>query len=229
MQQPRGIIITSPSGRSGKTLVSAGLAGSILSIGLDVEAVKPYQFSSEFDDIKYLVQVTKRVPYYDTIKLESWKNTNNNTWNQLLKICRNFAYPVILESPGCLSTPLCYDEEILDCTDLSTTLNWPIILTIDASNKPYEVTAQALAFLRHKNIIPLGFIFTCSDNEISYEEVEEIANMLIINYGSSCLGIIPYSPSISTGDIKQGNNIKLTQQYVDLHPVQNALDLVLIG
>lgn len=228
MQASKGIIVTSAWGRTGKTLVCTGLAGSMLSIGLAVEAVKPLSFGTVNNDLKYFVQVTKRQPYYNEILVENWRNANKNSWIQLVKACKNMVYPVLMELPACVSTPLCSEDGYFDATDLSKELNWPIILVVDAMNTPYERAAQALAFLRQKEVKITGFVFNCLQKPDQPVQLDEEINQLIISYGVTCLGVIPYSPSVNTDEFCQGNNIKLIQQNVDLHPVQTTLDPILI-
>lgn len=228
MREPKGLIITSAAFKSGKSVVSAGLTASMLSLGLSAEAVKPLSFGEKDNDIVYFAKVTNRTVYYDNILLNNWRDTDAITWNKLINTCKNFAYPVFLETPGCVSTPIKADNEYFDCTDLSKTLQWPVILTIDATISPYEIASQALSFLKYKQVDVLGFIFTCSKN-ISIDFIEELSAQLFINYGFPCLGVIPYSPSISVEELNRGNLAKLTQQYVDLHPVQTALDLLILS
>lgn len=228
MQAPKGLIVTSPTLKAGKTVVAAGLAASMLSLGLSAEAVKPISYGEEDNDIVYFAKVTNRTVYYDNILYNDWSEMDVVGWNKLIDTCKNFVYPVFLETPGCVSTPIKSDGEYYDCTDLSKELQWPVILTIDATFHPYEMASQALLFLKSKEVNVLGFIFTCSEN-ISIEYIEELSSQLFINCGYSCLGMIPYSPSISVEELNRGNLSKLTQQYVDLHPVQTALDLLLLA
>lgn len=228
MEAPKGLIVTSPTLKAGKTVVSAGLAASILSLGLSAEAVKPLSYGENDIDIVFFAKVTNRTVYYDNILLEDWTHSDITSWNKLIHTCKNFTYPVLLETPGCVSSPMKVDGEYYDCTNLSKELNWPIILTIDASFYPYEIASQALLFLKSKQADVLGFIFTCSKN-ISMEFIEELSSQLFINCGYPCLGVIPYSPSISVEELNRGNLVKLTEQYVDLHPVQTALDLLLLA
>lgn len=225
---PKGIIVTSPIPRSGKTFLCAGLAGSMLSTGLGVEAVKPYTFSTDNKDQDYYVHVTKRQPYYDNIYINDWSLSNKGNWGQLIKICKNMAYPVLLESPGSAPAPLSFETPVLDVTDLSKALEWPVILVASATLMPYEFTTQAIALLKLKETNILGFVLTCSEKIDDIKHIEDISTKIALNYGVSCLGIIPFSPSISVENLKQGNNIKLVENYVDLHPVQTELNPVLI-
>ncbi|MGD9581431.1 MAG: AAA family ATPase [Vampirovibrionia bacterium] len=227
MHSPKGLIVTSPTQNAGKTVISAGLAISMLSSGLSAEAVKPLSYGTEDNDIVYFAKITNRNVYYDCTLLDDWHMANTTHWNKLVHICKNFTYPVFLETPGCVSTPLKSDGEYYDCTDLAKTLDWPVLLTINCAYKPYETAAQALLYLKQKDANVLGFMFTCSKN-YSIEQIEEISGQLFINTGYPCLGIIPYSPSISVEELNKGNIIKLIQEYVDLHPIQTALDLLLL-
>lgn len=228
MNLSKGVIVTSDKPHSGKTVISSGIVGAILSLGLYAEAVKPYEYGIANNDIKYIVQVTKRPSDYNPVLIDNWAKTNTKTWNNLLSICRNFPYPVLLESPCCVSTPLKADSDIFDCINLSETLSWPILLVTNAAERPYESLVQALSFLKHRNANLIGFITTCSKQNIDYLWFEELVNTVVVNYGVNCLGMIPFSPSISREENRQGNIIKLTQQYIDLLPIQTQLNLTVV-
>lgn len=228
MKTPGGIIVTSPAPQSGKTVVCAGLAGEMLSMGLQVEAVKPLVFDRFDEDTDYFELVTKRSVYYEKYLPVNKLDFDRHNWAGVIKRFKTLSYPAIVEFPGCVSSPLRIDGNLIDCVDFAKELGWPILLVADSSERPYEQVSQALAYLCQQSAHLLGFILTASKEADNPSTLDEITSYLMLNSGTAHLGTIPYSPSISVEEKNQGNNIKLIRNNIDLYPVQAALDLIVV-
>ena len=162
MEIVNGIIVNSSSYKAGKTVIISGLCGSILQEGMIVDPVKPLEYGEPGKDISFFSMITKKPTFYNTILLDSWLDTTNTSWRQLLNICKTFTGPVIMEAPGTVATPLRSAQSLLDCTDLSKELNWPLLLIIDNNHNLYEEAVKSISFLKYKECNIIGFIITCT-------------------------------------------------------------------
>lgn len=228
----RGLLVTGAHARCGKTIAAAGLAGVLNDLGFHAQAIKPLSFQPGMSVRKgyeqaFFDRIITPLQSVELFSAESPSTLGQIEWQRLLEVCRKRVYPYILESPGNVASPIRYvQHEILDAIDLAKALEIPMLIVTAKQSDIISILAPVFAYLWHRDANVAGWLAVetdpCStpdwDNEVLY---------LRGHYEIPFLGEIPYSPSISSEALQQGNLLRSTEMGVDLLPIQQALNLLI--
>lgn len=229
-----GILVLGADSACGKTVITAGLAASLIESGFRVQAYKPLAFCpavslKQGQEQAYLNKITQQFIQAETLHLESPWDMTVPLWNRMLEQCKTLQYPCLLEGPGLVSTPWqLVNRQPVDGPDMAKDLGLPILLVARAEPDFVAKTRAALAYIQSKLGESLGFIRvqTMPDSQDADHGLQE-AMMISQEYGVPFLGELPYSPSISVQGMQQGNLIRLVQDNIDLLPLQMGIGLTL--
>jgi dethiobiotin synthetase len=232
LQRPiEGVLIVGTQPKCGKTVITAGLAAAMIEGGFQVQAIKPLEFLPGISlmrghDQIYLDKITRAMQHTDTIHAASCHDVSNIDWNRVTDVSRKTAFPVLLECPGTVAAPLRFTGDlVLDVVDFAKALGISILLVTPKSDQLVGQMAAALAYLNERQADIMGWVgVETSTTKAPYWETESL--YLSHQYRLHCLGVLPYSPSISVEGLQQGNLIRLTEMSIDLLPLQQALKLM---
>ncbi len=227
----QGIMILGTHPTCGKTAVAAGLGASMIEAGFRVQAYKPLIFRDEpllgpAPDQRFLNLVTQQYIQADTLCLQSAWDLSMPLWNRMIEQCKSLQYPCLLEGPGIASTPWqLLNHRLIDGVDVAQQLGLSIILVAPAGEDFLASTRSALAFIRSKQMDAIGIIRV--QTQASQDLAPADAMLLSQLDNITFLGDLPYSPSIVVSNQQQGNLIRLTQENIDLLPLQLGIGLKL--
>lgn len=230
----RIILVLGTDSQCGKTVLTAGLAVVFTQAGFRMQAFKPLSFvtdltSVETDDQAFLNQITQQYIQVNTLSVPSAWEVTPLHWNKIITQCQQFPYPCLLEGPGQIATPWRRQDHLLkDALDVAATLEAGIILVGKAEPMFLEKMLLAIAFAQARAVQILGFasVFTQPSQDEDVQILQD-AWYLAQQTGVAFLGIIPYSPSIQVHRLNQGNLVTLTQNNIDLLPLQMRIGVTL--
>lgn len=236
----RGILIVGTMPQCGKTLVTAGIAGALAEMGFPVHALKPMTFTrSEIPkpqhDQVFLNLMTRVLHPPEIIQVDTPEGLSVMLWNRMIEQMRNMPYPVLLEAPGSVASPLRYQQDdhhsltVIDIVDLSRLLEMPIVLVTPQTPELIAQLAPALAYLWNRSAEVLGWIAVATDatqpeSDYSIGHWDKQCQLINREYQTPHLGTVPYSPSISIPRLQQGNLIRACESSLDLFPIQQTLN-----
>lgn len=229
-QTPRGIVVVGTHPKCGKTVASAGIAGTLKQVGFKVQAIKPLCFAAKVSishgqEALFCDKVAPPLEVADSILAESAHQVSQKDWARMLDGCQRRAYSYLLEAPGMLASPVRnLQETILDAIDLAKDLDNPILIVTPKQPDIIAAMAPALVYLWNRNTQPLGWI-AVETQPTSTPHWDMDVLYLVQHYQIPYLGEIGYSPSISVEACQQGNLLRTTEMGIDLLPIQQALDL----
>jgi dethiobiotin synthetase len=226
-----GLLVLGTEAGCGKTALITGLAASLNEAGLRVQALKPLEFCTDVSfhkgrDQAYLNKITQQYMQVETLHAASPWEVTPVLWNRMIEHCKSLQYPCLLEGVGSVATPWQISNgEIVDGVDVALLLKLPVLLVAKADGNFLEKTRHALSFLQDRQATITGFIRV--QTELTSQSSEEEALLISQHYSVPFLGELPYSPSISVQTLQQGNLIRLTQENIDLLPLQMGMGLAL--
>ncbi len=229
-QPIEGLVIAGTRPRCGKTVLTAGIAGTMRSVGLQVQTVKPLTFS-EIEkpnlDQAFLDLINRPLQAVTPICAPSPHELSTLDWNRVIDICRKMAYPTLIESPGTVAAPLKFqDQEVVDVGDFARVLGVKILLVTPKSPHLYSELVPALVYLLEQGANVIGWAGI--ETQPVHTPHWDVETLYISNrYRVPFLGELPYSPSISVEAMQQGNLIRLTEAGVDLLPIQSAMNMLI--
>lgn len=227
-----GLLVLGTDWQCGKTTLMTGLAAAFIENGLRVQALKLLAFGEETafhrgQEQAFINQVTQQFIQADTFYAPSPEALTMPLWHKLIDTCRHFQYPCFVEGPGQVATPWqIVNGQITDGADVAKQLGLNVLLAAKAGPRFIEQTRSALSFLEAKGITPVGFIRVHTQPGTMPEDDNDPV-MISHQHATPFLGDLPYSPSISVPGMQQGNLIRLTQDYIDLLPLEMGIGLKL--
>ncbi len=232
-QTLEGMMIVGTDRGCGKTIVTAGLAAAIREAGFRVQALKPLSFCQESaiqrdPDQPFINKISQQYIQADTICAPSPWEVTIPTWNRIMEQCKNFQYPALIEAPGQVATPWQISaHKITDSLDICCQLDLSLLLVAQAGPDCLEKTRSALSFIQNRDLGPVGIICVETSPLDSQWEERTFSEMLLLSqsYETPYLGTLPHSPSISVSSLQQGNLLRLTQENIDLLPLQIGIGL----
>ncbi len=233
-QHPPGLLITGTDAACGKTTLLAGLAASLTAEGFRVQAYKPLEFSAEVSfhrgqDQAYLNKITQQFISAETFTAPAANAVPQVLWNKLLDQCRSMQYPVLLEAPGQIATPWHISgSRLQDSVDMAEHLDMPLLITGRNDHTFLEKMRLALTFTAQRPVKILGFARVQTRPDTGDTPLFDFSPVYLAQqFAVPFLGDLPYSPSISVESLQQGNLIRLTQENIDLFPLQVGIGLTL--
>lgn len=229
-----GVLIVGTDRGCAKTVVTAGLAAAIGAAGFHVQALKPLAFCPDLSlnrnqDQAFLNKITQQYIQAETINAASPWEVSVPLWNKMLEQCKTLQYPCLLESPGQVASPWrITGHTIVDAPDVAKQLGLSVLLVAKAEETFFEKTRAALSFIQARGVESIGFVrvYTAPGDEQPEDSLSEVL-LLTQHFGVPFLGELPYSPSISVSTLHQGNLLRLTQENIDLLPIQLGIGLKL--
>lgn len=227
---PGRLIVTGAMPRCGKTAATAGIAGALLESGLRVQAAKPLGFKDDFGegtDQRFLDRVTRAMQTLDQNRVPSAYEVTPIIWNRALEACRNLVYPALIEAPDTAAAPLFLDgSHVRTAVDLADQMRAPMLLVVRKHERLYAETTPVMAYLNSQEASVIGWLAVeTRPDPCPHWDTEML--LLSREYQMTCLGVLPYSPSIATEREQQGNVIRLTQDNIDMLPVLEGLRIEL--
>ncbi len=229
-----GLIVASTHPGSGKTVMTAGLAGAIAEAGLRVQAIKPLEFTrgtrKRQPDQEFMNRLLKPMQLTEIITAPTACEVTPVEWSRILHICRSLAYPVLIEMPGAVATPLSVcGGQVRDVTDLALDLNVPVLLVTPKSGHLIENITPVLAYLQSREVEITGWVAveTRALEKSLFPRWDEEVFYITHRFSVPYLGELAYSPSINVELAYQGNLVHQAETGIDLLPVQMALRPVL--
>lgn len=218
----------------GKTVAIAGLAAALGVSGFRMQALKPLDFCEKHalnghTEQQFLNKVTQQFIQAETIHAPSPWEVPPVLWNRIIEPCRSLQYPCLLEGPGQVATPWQIAQgRLFDSLDVARMLDLPILLVSRADTRFLEKTRSALTFIQSRGFTPLAFLAVETEASTRSQETFLQETLLLSqHYTVPFLGLLPHSPSISVTLGQQGNLIRLTQENIDLLPLQMGIGLTL--
>jgi dethiobiotin synthetase len=228
-----GLIITSTAPRSGKSVVTAGLASALLQEGMKVQAIKPLEFRSPMAirqsmDQPFFDKATRALQTFTPIEVESAYDISNLTWARVIEATRKTVFPALIETPGTIASPIRHESgNMIDAIDLAHLLGVPILIVTPKTPNLIEQAAPALAYLQlRQGTSPLGIGWIGVETKPTQAPHWESESFYLSQqYRIPCLGTLPYSPHLSVESMQIGDLTELTAMAIDLLPLQHALKL----
>jgi len=234
-QTLEGTLVLGTEQGCGKTVLVAGLAMALSDAGFRVQAFKPLEFGvsggfSHGQDQAYINKMTGQYILVETVRLASAWDMTVPTWNRLIEHCKTLQYPCILEGPGQVASAWRLSrDQLVDGLDVAQLLGFSILLVAKTGPDFFEKTRAALEFIRSRGQQAIGFVQVDTMTETLVDEDKNQAEKIMLShhYGTPFLGHFPYSPSISVPTHRQGNLMRMTQDNIDLLPLQLGMGLTL--
>lgn len=242
-----GLMVVGISGKCGKTVASAGIAASLIENGFQVIASKPLVYFDTpnpplfNEDQRFIDRLARPLSSPETVILPGPQEMSNVVWKRLIEQLKAAPYPLILETPGSLSSPLRYNngfqedlgiestQTIIDAIDLANILNLKTLLVVPGSKSPYADVALAASFLNHRQHQAIGWISVeTNDKHPDNSRWEQESFMAAQDYHLPYYGNIAYSSSISVTLCQHGDLLRQTEMGIDLLPIQQAMEMALL-
>jgi len=242
-----GLLVTGTHGGCGKTVCCAGVVGALNNLGFRLQAIKPLAFSQSNairpSDIEqgYFNRLAIEMgndkfrahTFHDAWSCPSPHAMSETDWRRLITIAHRRIDPYLFETPGSIGVPLYSASSVdarsssMDVVDLAQELQIPILLvTAKTSDVLTHVpTALAYATVRKAPIIGWLAVETEPFPPALQEQWQEDVFYIRRYFQTPFLGEIPYSPSVSVEAGRQGNLYRLTENNLDLLPIQQTLNL----
>lgn len=239
-----GLVIVGTGRACGKTTLTAGLAASLMDIGIKLSALHPLAFSEQphaLEEQAFLDEVSGAYTHHEALSVPSPKHLSVSLWQKVLGQIRRAPYPPLVDTPASLVTPL-YEPPRqdnpetppwIDPVGLAQSLLLPILLVAQSADDLFAEAMPVLAYLAN---YPYGHHHTVGWVTVETRKLE-IRKMEPDPNGSSQarqihqisqwtrlphLGTLPYDPALSVSHKTPGQLIELAQNHLDLLPVQQA-------
>lgn len=222
-----GVLIAGASRQCGKTVVTTGIAAALGQSGVRVQAYTPLVFAKPTSltarhEQLFINTVTGQYMASESLLADSAETVTVPEWNRLMETCGTFPYPVLLDCPGQIATPWAFiKNQLQDVANVAKSLDMPVLLVAKGDQTFLESTRLALTFLMAQGARPIGFIRVATQPEDRPEAWSAL--MVSQQFQLPFLGDLPYSPSVSVLAGQQGNLIRLTEESIDLLPLQYAM------
>lgn len=231
---PCGLIIAGTQPGCGKTVLTTGIAATLLEEGLKVRAIKPICLGSQKEsesEYAFLTTLAKTPLSYSVQFAERPGSLKPSQLQAAVRAAISGTDPVIVELPGSTATPLSLMEGNgwQDSTDFAKELNWPVVLVAKLAADSFELLAIHANYLLERGIELLGVatIMTEADAKPPVAVHHSLAWEMALSekIRSPYLGCLKHSQSISVQKVNQGNLIKTTSDTLDLLPIIKAISL----
>lgn len=242
-----GLMVVGTSGKCGKTVACAGIAASLIENGFQVIASKPLVYYDTpnpplfNEEQRFIDRLARPLSSPETVILPGPQEMSNVVWKRLLEQLKAAPYPLILETPGSLASPLRYNsgfqedlgietnQTIINAIDLARILNLKILLVTPASKSPYAEVAMAASYLAQRQHGAIGWISVETNGEPPNNSCWDQESFMVgQDYHLPYFGNIGYSSSISVTLCQHGNLLRQTEMGVDLLPIQQAMEMALL-
>lgn len=243
----RGVMVLGTGPRCGKTLVTTAISATLIQQGFTVQAYKPLEFCQELSVYRGLEQafmdkITNQWKPGETLCVPSPDKVLPGLWHRLRERCMASQVPMMLEglsSVGSIwmtANHSVLEKGYMDTIDVMEEFQLsPLVVCNLNSRYPGQWMDEAHAaidYLIQRGHTPVGWVGCYPQTELLGHEPPAIPDnqeQLILQFaqwsGVSCLGVIPFSPSINVQSGQQGNCLRLVEEHIDLLPVQMALGL----
>lgn len=241
--EPAGLLIVGTHPKCGKTVATAGLAGVLGQLGFRVPPIKPLHFAPPVAfcegayEQAYFDRVCPPVEPVTPLVVPNAQQLSARQWQDLVMVIRRRVYPYLLEMPGSAASPIRLAPDAwLDAVDLAQALSCPLLLVTSRQPDVIARLAPALAYFAQRSAALVGWmaVATTPPTSSGLESVSGDAHdweqevwMASQRYRVPYWGEIAHSPSISVELGQQGNLLRMTEQGVDVLPVQQALNLLI--
>src|SRR5690606_12960181 len=159
----------------------------------------------------FLTQVTQQMLPVETLHVQSPWEVSPITWARWLEPCKNLQYPCLFEAPGQVASPWQIHQGVVtDACDAAHMLKLSVILLGRSGPQFPAQTREAMTYLFARKVHPAGFIRVIPHEQASPPDPAEALLISQIT-GVPFLGDLPYSPSISVEQMRQGNLIRLVE------------------
>ncbi len=229
-----GLLILGTEADCGKTVITAGLAAAIQTLGFRVQAYKPLEFLPNVSLVRGLDQqfhnrITQQFLHAETALADSPWDVTASTWHKVIESLKALEFPGIIESPMQVGMPWrIQGQTLIDAVDIARQFNYPILLVGRAEPAFMARMRLALEYLQSRQMNVIGFIKNHVQTPVeAMDAISAEAMLLAQHYTVPFLGEMPYSPSISVASRQQGNLIRLIQDNIDLLPIQFGMGLTL--
>ncbi len=232
-----GLLIVGCSERCGKTVVTTGLAATLLEEGFPVRAIKPICLGArrQAESELFFMSTIARSPLtYPLVFVEQPASLRTFQLAEVLRSVRQSSETTLIELPGSAATPISLDADKsrwLDVGDLAAQLAFPVLLVAaEGTNVVEQLILNATYLLSSSMVNVVGLVAVAVTDQPGHAETatlpeENRAIVLKQRVGVPYLGSLKFSPSISVPMRCQGNLIKTTSAALDLLPIIAALNL----
>ncbi len=180
---------------SGKTLIAAGLAGTMQSLGYSVSYTKPIQTGTDLlnDDIDVIKKIDSNIKTVTTYKFQSSnsplvgayeENINNIDSAKIMQDYKTNAQMTecrIVEGANSISSPL---NEKMTEADLIYKFNLPVILVINPIISNIDDIITGVNFIHYSHINLMGIIL--NDYDINSKDLEQKYLHALIKQYTKC-------------------------------------------
>lgn len=236
-----GISVVGCESGCGKTVLMAGLTGVLSDQGGKVRAVKPLTYArneKSSPEYSFISCITRSSIDYSCVHLSYPPTLTQSEWDQIIVSATDGDAVTFVELPAGVATPLSFERDGVNrlthewwtTTDLIRSLSYPVILVARHSPDALEKLAVSLNYLKAGGIEVLA-IATVETNMMEaqlmnrYISKDDFELFLITSMGVPYLGCLRYSPSISVGQVSQGNLKRTTEECLDLLVLRRSLNL----
>lgn len=215
--------------KSGKTIVTAGLAATMQSLAYSTGVYKPIETSanlSEFmcpEDFEFIKMVDPNITLRSLYSMSGKSSPFVSSYEENVKIefskiysefqfLQNSSECLLVEGANSISTPV---VQSLTEIDIVKTLNIPLLLVVNPSKTTIENVITGLDYIKSNNVKFLGIIITQYDElseELDYRYFPQIVKEFS---GVNILGSLPdygdlssLDPGILIADILNRVNIE---------------------
>lgn len=226
------VFISGLSKHSGKTLVAAGLAGTMQSLNYSTDVYKPVQTGAyslngflKSSDLTFIKKIDSNIRTFSTYAFVSSKTPlvasyeASNTRIELNTIYNDYHSNIkmtechIVEGSNSIAAPV--GDKITEA-DIIKTLGLPLLLVLNPEKNSVSDVLSGISFIHSQKLNFLGIIVN-DYNENSKDLEEKYFPQIIKEYtGANILGILPHYESLETltpdtliSDVL--NNVKLEE------------------
>lgn len=228
-----GILVVGTDDSCGKTVATAGLALAMQESGFKVQVFKPLSFKPSVDgrvdfDQAFFNHLTQQyLPSEQLLAPNAWE-VQVPQWNRMREQLYQLQYPAFIEAPGQVGTPWrIHQGQVLDATDFAKELGLSVLVVSELGSACFAKTRVALEYLRERGIDPIGFMTVGTQPQTLEPNWEQEPLLLSRIAQVPFLGDLPYSPSIQVKNGQQGNLLRLTEEHIDLLPLQLGMGITL--
>lgn len=242
------MVIVGTHGGCGKTTLTAGLAASLMDLGIKLSALHPLSFSEQapppstpMAEQAFLDEVLGAYTHHEAISVSSPRQLTVSLWQKVLGQVRRAPYPPLVDTPASLTTPLYEPPNLdpsntesppwIDAVGLAQSLLLPVLLVAQATEDLFEEAMPALAYLAnhhygHHHTVGWVTVETRmrDSNPLNPHRSSQDRQIHQISQWTRLphLGTLPYDPALSVSHKKPSHLIELAQNHLDLLPVQRA-------
>ncbi len=182
-----GVLISSPTSGSGKTIISLGLIRAMLNAGLKVGSAK---VGPDYIDPRFHEAASNRRSY----NLDGWSMRPETLSFLTTKLATNLDILIVEGAMGLFDGAIRIgnlDDGSSAC--LAERMNWPVILVIDASSQAQSVAAIATGFRDFRPKLNFGGVIL---NRVASSRHEHLLTSSLKNAEIKVLGIVPRTPDL---------------------------------